>query len=67
MSEFSEVVTNARKWAPKYGRPNADLPLDKILELHSQAYSYRGIVKELARLGIKTSKSTIGRLIRTRH
>lgn len=64
MSNFYEVVTESRKWAPKYGRPKVDLPLAKILELHSQGYSCRRIVKELWKVGIKTSKSTVNRLIR---
>ena len=64
MSNFCEVVTESRKWAPNPGRPKADLPLAKILELHSQGYSCRGIVKELQKLGIRTSKDTVNRLIR---
>jgi len=62
MGKFSEVVKRERQ--TKYGRPKADLPLAKILDLNSQGYSCRRIVKELRDLGIKTSKDTVNRLIR---
>lgn len=64
MSRFREATIEEHEFAAKYGRPKADLPLDKILELSSQGYSCRGIAKELEKLGIKTSKDTVNRLIR---
>ena len=64
MGTFSDAIIGNHEFAVKYGRPKADLPLDKILELSSQGYSCRGIVKELAKQGIKTSKDTVNRLIR---
>ena len=64
MSGFREATIEDHEWAAKLGRPKADLPLDKILELSNQGYSCRAIVKELNRLGIKTSKDTVNRLIR---
>ena len=64
MSRFRDAIIGEHEFAVKYGRPKADLPLDKILELSSQGYSCRAIVKELGKLGIKTSKDTVNRLIR---
>jgi len=64
MSKFREAIIGNHEFSVKYGRPKADLPLDKILELSSQGYSCRAIAKELEKQGIKTSKDTVNRLIR---
>lgn len=64
MSRFRDAIIEEHEFAVKYGRPKADLPLDKILELSSQGHSCRYIVKELKKLGITTSKDTVNRLIR---
>ena len=64
MSNFREVMIWDHEFAVKYGRPKTDLPLDKILELSRRGYSCRDIVRELGKLGIKTSKDTVNRLIR---
>ena len=64
MSKFREATIEKHEFAVKYGRPKTDLPLDKILELSSQGHSCRYIAKELGKLGIKTSKDTVNRLIR---
>ena len=64
MSRFRETIIEEHEFAVKYGRPKADVPLDKILELSSQGYSCRAIAKELRKLDIKTSKDTVNRLIR---
>lgn len=60
---FKEVDLDYRPFSVKYGRPRADLPIDKIMELHSKGYSYRDIVGELAKMGIETSKDTVNRRI----
>lgn len=61
---FRDATIEEHEFAVKYGRPKADLPLDKILDLSSKGYSCRYIAKELGKLGIKTSKDTVNRLIR---
>jgi len=58
MSSFRDVVE-----PPEYGRPRADLPMDLILELVGQGYSCRQIVKQLAKMGYVTSKTTVNRRI----
>lgn len=67
MSSFRDAIIGEHEFAVKYGRPKADLPLDKIFELSGQGYSCRAIAKELGKLGIKTSKDTVNRLIRFNH
>ena len=64
MSRFREAIIGDHEFAVKYGRPKTDLPVAKILELSSQGHSCRYIVNELGKLGIKTSKDTVNRLIR---
>jgi hypothetical protein len=64
LSRFREAIIGNHEFAVKYGRPKADLPIDKILELSSKGDSCRDIAKKLGKLGIKTSKDTVNRLIR---
>jgi len=57
-------VTFDHPFAARYGRPRANLPIDKIMELHKNGYSCRGIVRELAKMGITTSKDTVNRIVK---
>jgi len=41
----------------------SSVPIDKIMELHKKGYSCRGIVRELAKIGVVTSKDTVNRRI----
>lgn len=63
MSKFGETTTESHEFSVQYGRPKADLPMDKIMELHGKGYSCRYIVGELAKMGIQTSKDTVNRRI----
>lgn len=60
---FKEVDLDDRPFSVKYGRPRADLPMDRIIELHGKGYSCRDIVEELVKIGIETSKDTVNRRI----
>ena len=41
----------------------SSLPIDKIMELHKKGYSCRGIVRELSKMGVVTSKDSVNRRI----
>ena len=62
---FREADLEDRPFSVKYGRPKVDLPMDVIMELYSKGYHYREIVVELAKIGIKTSKDTVNRRIKS--
>ncbi len=67
MNGFSKAIQESKimndEYGIKYGRPKSELPQDKIRELANKGYSCRGIVKELSKIGIRTSKSTIARIL----
>ena len=51
-------------FAARYGSPRANLPIDKIMELHKKGYSCRAIVRELVKMGVATSKDTVNRIVK---
>lgn len=59
-STCQNIVTPEKQTIVTIGRPKADLPVDKIMELHRDGISSRNIV---TLLGLKTSYRTVARVI----